>query len=106
VTGFGLANPKLYGEREQAKQMLERQPASTSRQRWPQLQGEQIRMLPLMVKFMMGAGLLSRDVLDECLERPDLGDPAKGPDIATMANRVDTATGSSIATSLYDRVSR
>ena len=24
VTGFGLANPKLYGEREQARQMLER----------------------------------------------------------------------------------
>ena len=28
VTGFGLANPKLLGEREQARQMLERQPAS------------------------------------------------------------------------------
>jgi hypothetical protein len=28
VTGFGLANPKLYGEREQARQMLEDRPAS------------------------------------------------------------------------------
>jgi hypothetical protein len=28
VTGFGLANPKLHGEREQARQMLERQPAN------------------------------------------------------------------------------
>ena len=28
VTGFGLANPKLYGEREQAKQMLQDQPAN------------------------------------------------------------------------------
>jgi Transposase DDE domain len=28
VTGFGLANPKLYGEREQARQILERQPAN------------------------------------------------------------------------------
>jgi hypothetical protein len=28
VTGFGLANPKLYGEREQAKQMLTDQPAN------------------------------------------------------------------------------
>jgi hypothetical protein len=28
VTGFGLANPKLAGEREQARQMLERQPAN------------------------------------------------------------------------------
>jgi Transposase DDE domain len=28
VTGFALANPKLYGEREQARQMLEHQPAS------------------------------------------------------------------------------
>lgn len=71
-----------------------------------QLQGEQMRMLPLMVKFMVDAGLLSRDVLDECIERLDLGAPAKGPDIATMAKRVDAATGSSVATSLYDRVYR
>jgi hypothetical protein len=28
VTGFGLANPKLYGEREQARQVLGRQPAN------------------------------------------------------------------------------
>jgi Transposase DDE domain len=28
VTGFGLANPKLFGERAQAVQMLERQPAN------------------------------------------------------------------------------
>jgi DDE family transposase len=28
VTGFGLANPKLYGEREQARKMLEDQPAN------------------------------------------------------------------------------
>jgi hypothetical protein len=31
VTGFGLANPKLFGEREQARQMLERQPANRPR---------------------------------------------------------------------------
>jgi Transposase DDE domain len=30
VTGFSLANPKLHGEREQARQMLERRPAN-----WP-----------------------------------------------------------------------
>ncbi len=71
-----------------------------------QLQGEQMRTLPLMVKFMVDAGLLSRDVLDECIERLDLGDPAKGPDLASMAKRVDTATGSSIATNLYDRFYR
>ena len=28
VTGFGLANPKLFGEREEARQMLEDQPAN------------------------------------------------------------------------------
>ena len=28
VTGFGLANPKLFGEREQARQMLKDQPAN------------------------------------------------------------------------------
>lgn len=28
MTGFGLANPKLYGERDQARQMLETRPAN------------------------------------------------------------------------------
>jgi hypothetical protein len=28
VTGFGLANPKLYGERDQARQLLEHHPAN------------------------------------------------------------------------------
>jgi len=28
VTGFGLANPKLYGERDQARQMLNDRPAN------------------------------------------------------------------------------
>ena len=28
VTGFSLANPKLHGERDQARQTLERQPAN------------------------------------------------------------------------------
>jgi hypothetical protein len=28
ITGFGLANPKLFGEREQARQMLQDHPAS------------------------------------------------------------------------------
>jgi hypothetical protein len=28
VTGFGLANPRLYGEREEARQTLEQQPAN------------------------------------------------------------------------------
>ena len=31
VTGFCLANPKLFGEREQARQMLEHQPANRPR---------------------------------------------------------------------------
>ncbi len=31
VTGFGLANPKLYGEREEARQMLAGQPANRPR---------------------------------------------------------------------------
>jgi len=28
ITGFGLANPKLFGERDQARQMLKDQPAN------------------------------------------------------------------------------
>jgi hypothetical protein len=71
-----------------------------------QLEGEQMRMLPLMVRFMVDAGLLSRDVLNECIQRLDLGDPAQGPGVETMAKRVDAATGASIATNLYNRYYR
>jgi len=31
VTGFGLANPQLAGEREETRQMLEHQPANRPR---------------------------------------------------------------------------
>jgi len=31
VTGFSLANPKMHGERDQARQTLERQPANRPR---------------------------------------------------------------------------
>jgi hypothetical protein len=71
-----------------------------------QLQGEQVRMMPLMLKFMADAGVLPRAVLDECIQRLDIGDPAQGPGVETMAKRVDAATGASIATSLYNRYYR
>ncbi len=70
------------------------------------LQGEQMRQLPRMVEFLVDAGLLSADVLAECIQRLDLGDPAKGPDVWSMAERVDAATGASVATRLYDRFYR
>ena len=66
------------------------------------LQSDQMKKLPRMLDFMVDAGLLPKDVLDECIQRLDLGDPAQGPDVKAMAKLVDTATGASIATSLYD----
>jgi hypothetical protein len=70
------------------------------------LQGEQMRQLTPMVQFLVDAGLLSADVLAESIQRLDLGAPARGPKVEEMAKVVDTATGASIATGLYNRFYR
>jgi hypothetical protein len=70
------------------------------------LQSDQMRQLTPMLEFMMAAGLLSKDVLAECIQRLDLGEPVKGPDVASMARLVDTATGGPAATDLYNRFYR
>jgi hypothetical protein len=70
------------------------------------LEGEQIRMMSVMLKFMADGGMLPREVLDECIRRLSAGDPARGPGVEEMAQLVDKATGASIATGLYDRYYR
>jgi len=58
------------------------------------LQGEQVRMLPLLLEYLVEAELIPADVLADCIRRLELGDPAKGPSVETMATRVDAATSS------------
>jgi hypothetical protein len=57
VTGFALANPKLFGEREEARQMLDRQPAN--------------RPVPGTV-IVTGKGLSGEDT-EAFFASPDLG---------------------------------
>jgi hypothetical protein len=71
-----------------------------------QLQGEQMRSLPLLLEYLSDSGMIPDDVLAECISRLGLGAPAKGPTVETMARRVDTATGDSLAISLYKRYYR
>ena len=74
------------------------------------LQNGQLKMLRPMVEFLReDGGILSgipREVLDECIRRLDAGTPADGPKVWQMAEKVDAATGSTIAISLYNRFYR
>jgi hypothetical protein len=70
------------------------------------LEGEQVRMIPLLLGFLVEAELIPADVLAECIRRLDLGDPARGPSVEAMATRVDAATSGKMAIGLYDRYYR
>ena len=74
------------------------------------LQNGQLKMLRPMLEFLReDGGVLSgvsSHVLDECIRRLDTGTPADGPKVWVMAEKVDTATGSTIAISLYNRFYR
>jgi hypothetical protein len=74
------------------------------------LQSGQLKMLRPMLEFLReDGGLLlgvPREVLDECIRRLDAGTPADGPKVWDMAEKVDAATGSTIAISLYNRFYR
>jgi hypothetical protein len=67
-----------------------------------QLEGEQVRMLPLLLGFLEEADLLPADVLAECIRRLDVAAPARGPGVEFMAARVDAATSGKMAAGLYD----
>jgi hypothetical protein len=74
------------------------------------LQNGQLKMLRPMLEFLReDGGILSgvpRDVLGECIRRLDAGTPADGPKVGVMAEKVDAATRSTIAISLYNRFYR
>lgn len=63
-----------------------------------------------MLEFLCeDGGILSdvpQSVLDECVRRLNSGIPTSGPNVWDMAKRVDAGTGSTIATSLYNRFYR
>lgn len=71
-----------------------------------QLQGENIRDLRLLLQFLIDAGVIPASVLDECIGRLNMGTPAKGPTLDTMARHIDKSTGGRVAMSLDDRFYR
>jgi hypothetical protein len=71
-----------------------------------QLQAENIRNLPLLLKFLTDAGVIPASVLDECIRRLGYGQPAKGPTVEVMATAVDKSLGARAAVDLYDRFYR
>ena len=71
-----------------------------------QLQGENLRTLPLLLQFLTDADLIPASVLAECIARLNLGTPAKGPALEVMARHVDMSTGGSVATGLYNKYYR
>jgi len=70
------------------------------------LQAENMRNLPLLLKFLTDAGVIPVNVLDECIRRLDYGQPARGPSVESMARAVDKAIGARAAIDLYDRFYR
>ena len=74
------------------------------------LQSGQLKMLRPMLEFLReDGGVLSGippEVLDECIRRLNAGTPADGPKVWDMAQKIDAATGSAIAISLYNRFYR
>jgi len=66
-----------------------------------QLQGENVRNLPLLLEYLSDAGMIPASVLAECIRGLEVGTPARGPTVEAMARRVDQATGGSTAISLY-----
>jgi hypothetical protein len=70
------------------------------------LQAENIRNLPLLLKFLSNAGVIPAGVLDECIHRLGYGEPARGPTVEAMAMVVDKSLGVRAAVELYDRFYR
>jgi hypothetical protein len=70
------------------------------------LQAENIRNLPLLLKFLTGAGVIPASVLDECIHRLGYGEPARGPTVEAMAAVVDKSLGVRAAADLCDRFYR
>jgi hypothetical protein len=71
-----------------------------------QLEGENVRNMPLLLEFFSDAGMIPGSVLAECIKGLRLGEPAKGPTMEVMARRIDAAMGGSTAVGLYKRFYR
>jgi hypothetical protein len=71
-----------------------------------ELQGENVRLLKLLLRYLSEERLTPPDVLDECIKRLDIGPSKKGPSVEAMAATIDKATGGKDAIGLYDRFYR
>lgn len=77
---------------------------------WPgavaQLQTANLKAFEGMLEYVSDMGVVPADVMAECIRRLNMGQPARGPTFETMAQRVDRATGGSVAVDLYKRFYR
>jgi hypothetical protein len=71
-----------------------------------ELQAEHVRSWTPLVQFLADADFIPKAVLSECISRAELGPPARGPSIETMAQRVDTSMVGTVAMDLYKRFYR
>lgn len=71
-----------------------------------QLQGENLRSLPLLLQFLTDAGVIPGSILADCIDRLNMGTAAKGPALEAMARRVDKSTGGNVLMGLYNRFYR
>lgn len=71
-----------------------------------ELHAENLRNLPLLLKFLTDAGIIPASVLDECIRRLGYGEPARGPTMEAMAVAIDKSLGGRAAVDLYDRFYR
>lgn len=70
------------------------------------LQAQNVRNLPLLMKFMIDMSMIPESVLAECITRLDSGAPGKGPTVEAMALAVDNSLGVRAAIDIYDRFYR
>jgi len=71
-----------------------------------QLQGENLRSLPLLLQFLTDAGVIPGSILADCIARLNMGTAAKGPALEAMARHVDKSTGGNVLMDLYNRFYR
>ena len=71
-----------------------------------ELQAENRRNLPLLLKFLTDVGVIPGSVLDERIRRLGYGEPQRGPSVEGMAAFVDKSLGGREVVGLYDRFYR
>jgi hypothetical protein len=71
-----------------------------------ELQAENIRTLPLLLKFLTDMDVIPASVLEECISRLGYGEPGRGPSVEYMAAAIDRSLGAQAAVGLYNRYYR